>query len=103
MKHLGARVPGERVWVFRHYDEGEHNAVDIFESENNQGIVASTIGVMEYDQGGAAGSPLQTEILVDARGRPCDVANVAATAAFFVMKDGWRIRPGVTFTDVVTM
>jgi len=58
---------------------------------------------MEYDQGRQPGPPLRTEILLDARKRACDVANVAATIAFFIMKDGWEVAPGVTFARIVEM
>ncbi|HZN67397.1 MAG TPA: suppressor of fused domain protein [Tepidisphaeraceae bacterium] len=59
--------------------------------------------MMEYDQGRQPGPPLRTEILLDARKRACDVANVAATIAFFIMKDGWEVAPGVTFARIVEM
>lgn len=102
-KHLREKIPGDSIKVFRHYDEGERNAITIFTSENAEGIVAATVGVMEYDQARPGKPPLATEILLDARGRPCDVANVAGTIAFCIMKDGWKVAPDVTFPDVVAM
>ena len=103
VNHLRAKVPGDSIRVHRHYDEGERNAIAIFTSENAEGVVAATVGVMDYDQRRREGPPLATEILVDARGRPCDVALVAGTIALYIMKDGWKVAPGVTFADIVTM
>lgn len=102
-KFLRENIPGNSIKVSRHYDEGERNAIAIFTSESAEGIAAATVGLMDYDQGGGAGPPLATEILLDARGRPCDVANVVGTIAFCIMKDGWKVAPGVTFPDVVAM
>jgi antitoxin YqcF len=87
VKHLRGKVPGD-VRVFRHYDEGERNAIHIFTSENDEGVVAATVGLMDFDQSRGGGPPLATEILLDGRGRPPHIANIAATIAFFVMKDG---------------
>src|SRR5881227_460370 len=92
--YLRTKIPGDSVRVFRHYDEGEQNAIAIFTSENAAGIVAATIGVMDYDQRRGVGPPIPIEILLDARGRPCDVANVVATIGFFIIKDGWKAAPG---------
>ena len=102
-KYLRLKVPGDPVKVFSHYDEGEKNVIHIFTSENAEGIVAATVGVMDYDQARPGKPPLATEILLDARGRPCEVANVVATIAFCIMKDGWKVAPGITFPDVVAM
>jgi hypothetical protein len=102
-KYLRHKVPGDAVHVSRHYDEGERNAIAIFTSENAEGIVAATVGVMDYDQARPGKPPLATEILLDGRGRPKTIANIAATIAFYIIKDGWRVAPGVTFADMVSM
>ncbi len=102
-KYLRDVIPGDDVKIHRHYDEGERNSISIFTSENAEGIVAATVGVMDYDQGRGEGEMLSTEILLDARGRPCDVANVVGTIAFCIMKDGWKVAPGVAFPDIVAM
>lgn len=95
VKHLRARVPGDRLRVHAHHDEDERTSIDVFTSENADGVVAATVGLMDHTR------PIATEVLVDARGPRCDAANLAATIAFFVMKDGWRVAPGVTFADLV--
>lgn len=58
---------------------------------------------MEYSQSRAGLPPLMTEILVDGRGHLSYVPNVAATVGFYIIKDGWRVAPGVTFANVVEM
>ena len=103
VKYLREKIPGDTVRVHRHYDEGEQNAVAIFTSENEEGIVAATVGLMDYDQSHREGVTIPTEILVDARGRRDYVANVAATIAFFVMKDKWKVAPDVTFAEIIGM
>jgi hypothetical protein len=102
-KYLREKVPGDAIHVARHYDEGERNAIAIFTSENSEGIVAATVGVMDYDQARPGKPPLATEILLDARGSSKTIANIIATIGFYIMKDGWRVAPGVTFADVVSM
>jgi hypothetical protein len=103
VKHLRDKVPGDPVRVFRHYDEGERNAIHIFTSENEEGVVAATVGLMDFDQQRGSGPPIGTEILLNGRGRPPCIANIAATIAFFIMKDGWKVAPNVTFADLVSM
>jgi antitoxin YqcF len=102
-KYLREKVPGDVVHIARHYDEGERNVIAIFTSENAAGIVAATVGVMDYDQARQGKPPLATEILFDARGRPASIANIAATIGFYIIKDGWRVAPGVTFAEMVSM
>ena len=102
-KYLRSKVPGDAIHVRRHYDDAEQHAIAIFTSENAHGVVAATVGVMEVDQRRGEGPPLATEILLDARGRRPYAADVLATVAFFILKDGWRVRPGVTFADIIPM
>lgn len=103
VKHLSGKIPGDSTSVFRHYDETEKHCIDIFTSENAQGIVAATVGLMDCDQALPGRPPLATEILLDSRGRVGAISNIAATIAFYVIKNGWRVAPGVTFADMVSM
>lgn len=102
-KHLRAQIPGDTIKVTEHLDEGEKHQIDIFTSANDEGIVAATIGLMEYDQSAPGKPPLNTEILVDSQG-PCEfIAHVAATIAFFIIKDRLRVAPGFTFAKIISM
>lgn len=101
-RHFRSLVPGD-VAVARFRDEDETHAIDVVTSTQPDGLVAATIGLMEYDQAAAAGAPLRSELIMDSRGELPELQNVLATAAFFVMKDGWRMRPGVVFERVVKL
>jgi hypothetical protein len=66
------------------------------------GGLAATVGLMEYDQSVDSTVAIASEVLVDAKGGR-EVAHVAATIGFFVMKDGWKVRPGSTFANIIPM
>lgn len=44
---------------------------------------------------------MSTEVIVDARVKLPYISNVAATIAFYVMREGWKARPDNTFADVI--
>ena len=98
-KLLRTRIPGD-VSVTRFYDNFHENAIAIFESKQPEGIVAATIGLMDIDQRVGAG-PVHTEVLMDQLGQDPRIGNVLATLAFYIAKDGWRVRPGTVFENVV--
>jgi hypothetical protein len=102
-KYLRAKVPGDAVHVDRRFDADEKNAIAVFTSANADGTVAATFGVMDQNQARPGKTPLATEILLDRRGVAGKVANIAATIGFYIIKDGWRVAPGVTFADMVSM
>jgi len=95
-------VPGQAA-VNRYYDEDESHHLDIFTSANEEGIVAATIGLMDYDRSRRPGVPVYIEILLDKRGHAGPLANIASTMGFFIMKDGWKPAPGVVFETMVEM
>lgn len=101
-RHFRSLVPGD-VAVARFRDEDETHAIDIVTSTQPDGLVAATIGLMEHDQAAATGTPVRTELIMDSRGEVPELQNILATTAFFVMKDGWRIRPGIVFERMVEM
>lgn len=98
--HLKNMVPGD-LKVTSFSDDAEENTLDIFESKNSEGILASTIGVMEVGQG--EGSKLFTEIIMDARGENENISNVLSTIGFYIVKDRWDVMPGVVFESMVEM
>ena len=102
-KHLREKVPGDTIRAIRHHHDTEERSIDIFISENSEGSVAATIGIMDYDQSAGGGEPLATEVVVDARGPVPYVSNVAATIAFYIMREGWKVRPDNTFLDVIEL
>ena len=102
-KYLRDNVPGDVVRVHRYLDDGEQNSIAIFTSVNDEGIVAATVGVMDYSQSRPGLPPLYTEILVDGRTDVNCLPSVVSTIGFYIIKDGWKVAPGVTFADMVSM
>jgi antitoxin YqcF len=100
-----AAVFGGTPQIHRHYDVPEQHFIDILSCEDrpSEGLVSySTLGLH-----------LHPNVIddVDVRVELCgmapkdvpDFANVVATCAFNVIKDGWRCAPGIAHPDVVRM
>lgn len=100
--YLGKLIPGS-LQVTRYFDEDNAIFVDIFTSRSEKGVVASTIGVMDFDLSRNPKFSLFTEILMDARGTISIVENVLSTIAFYIMKNSWQPAPGVIFESMVSM
>jgi hypothetical protein len=58
---------------------------------------------MEFDQSRNADLNVYTELLLDHRGPNDLIGNVLSTIGFYVMKDGWKIAPGVVFEEMISM
>lgn len=93
-------VPGN-VEVTRHHDESDTNHLDILTGVNNEGVVAATIGIMDFDQSRNPDQPINAEILMDVRGESLFISNILATIGFYVIKNGWKIAPGVIFEEML--
>ena len=102
-QHLRDSTPDGQVALNLHTDEAEEQRIAIFSSRNVEGVVAATVGLMDYDVGDDPDEPLYIEIIVDARGDAAWVAEIVATLAFHVMKDGWKPAPGVIFERAIEM
>jgi hypothetical protein len=100
--HLRNLVGGE-VSVHVYYDEAEEHSIPIFTSTNDEGILCATIGLMEIDQSQNPDIEIHSEIILDKRGIDERVANVLSTLAFYIIKNGWRVAPGVVFKDLMKM
>ena len=99
-----AQALGGTPRVDRYYDPGEKNSVDILRCKERP-----SIGVNAYGTIGLSDSPLMFRgeeypsriELVGACASGFEAfANVLATAAFHVAKDGFFCAPGVVFPDV---
>lgn len=77
--------------------------VPIFLARNSSGDFAATLGLMELSQTAPPEKPIWTELLMVRRGADDRVCNLLATAALYVLKDGWRVAPGVVFESLVSM
>lgn len=89
--------------VTNYWDEIEENRAPIFTSRNDEGIVAATIGLMDFNQSLYTESEIFSEIIMDQRGHDECIGNILSTIAFYVMNDNWKVAPGVIFESMVEM
>jgi hypothetical protein len=89
--------------VESYYDEGNLHSIDIFTSRNDTGVVAATIGLMDINQSRRPGVDLCAELLVDVRGGNQYLCNILSSIGFFIIKDGWKVAPGVVFEKMISM
>jgi antitoxin YqcF len=101
-RYLRSTLPNHAIDVAAYYDDDRTHRVAILTARNAGGVVAATIGLMEYDQG-KAGAPIFSEVLADSRDGNEYIANVLSTVAFCVIKDGLRIYPGAVFEGAIAM
>lgn len=100
--HLRQLVGGE-IAVNVYYDELKEYSIPILTSENYEGIVAATIGLMDIDQSKKSKNNIFTEIIMDQRGHDERISNILATIAFYIIKDGWTVAPGTIFGSIAVM
>lgn len=88
--------------TYAHYDEGERHAVAVMEAVGtpNPGSTTYATASLHAFPNLLDGEDIRVELLMTASESP-DAANMVATAAFCVMKDGWLAAPGVVFPDIV--
>jgi len=85
-------------------DPRDESKIDVLQSVDrpSEGLTSySTIGLSDYSIPGEARPPIGSEIT--ACSNQADFGNVLATAAFYVINDGWIPEPGRIFTDVVAI
>lgn len=63
---------------------------------NEGGKICATIGLMDVQH-----EP-PTEILMDSTSKDLKLENIISMAAFFIIKEGWKIKPGVVFETLVS-
>ena len=94
---------GGNCAVTAYWDEPEENRALIFTSNNSEGIVAATVGLMDINQSRRPGLEVHSELIMDQRGPDERIGNILSTIAFYVLKDGWKVAPGVVFESMVEM
>lgn len=94
---------GGKCQVTAYGDDPKQHKVHIFTSRSEDGVVAATVGLMDIALRFSSGVELRSEIIMDQRGHDSRLANILATIAFYVMKDGWKIAPGIVFEEMVRM
>ena len=100
--HLRNLVGGE-CFIYNYYDDQKEYSIPIFSSTDSDGILVATVGLMEIDQSKNSRVQVPTEIIMDRKGKDERIANVLSTIAFYIMKDGWKVAPGVIFEDIMKM
>ncbi len=95
---------GGQPRVDRFYDEDESHAIDILSCVDQpfEGLISySTVGLHESPNV-LDGTDIRVELAGVAPVGEESFANLLATAAFNVMKDGWLAAPGVVYPELVT-
>lgn len=100
-KLLHQRNGGGVVATFGDPTQGA--AVPIYYARNAGGAFAATLGLMDTSQTPPTEKPIWSELMLVRRGADETVCNLLATAALYILKDGWRVAPGVIFESLVSM
>lgn len=100
---LKARFGPESA-TYAYYDDSERHVVAVVEAPGVPHPELTTFATASLH---AAPNVLEARdirvelLIVGSRDRP-ELANVVATAAFFVLKDGWLAAPGVVFPNAIS-
>jgi len=100
-KHVVALTPGKPK-VTKYWDDGEKYSIDVLAIATDSGKICATLGLSKVVQWTESNPPIRSEILADSKNSDIKIENVISTAAFYILKDNWRIKPGVVFEDIVS-
>jgi hypothetical protein len=101
--NLMRSLVGGNCSVKAYYDEPEEHRIHIFASTSEEGVIAATVGLMDIALRSRTGEEIHAEVIMDQRGHDPRLAQILSTIAFYVMKDGWKLAPGVVFEEMVRM
>lgn len=89
--------------TYAHYDADEQHAVAVVEAVGTPHPRLTTYATASLHAfpNPLEGQDIRVELLMTAANEWPDAANMVATAAFCVMKDGWLAAPGVVFPNIV--
>jgi hypothetical protein len=101
-RHAGVVIGGDSN-VHAFYDESEETVVAIVTCSGSPSPQLSTWSTasLHVVPNLLEGEDIRVELLLVAESKYEEAANVLATAAFTVMKDGWLAAPGVVFPGAV--
>ena len=94
--NIVSTLTGGSRYVANYYDEQEATSINVLTVLNGGGKICATIGLMDVQH-----EP-PTEILMDSTTENVKLENIISMAAFFIMKDGWKIKPGAIFEALVS-
>lgn len=102
-KRARAVIGGSSDHIHRFYDEGEKNSLFILTSEDAPDPGFSTFSTVNLHESvnQLDGKHVPVELALVGESSLDWLANVVATAGFFVKKDGWLAAPGVVFPDLI--
>jgi hypothetical protein len=102
---VAASVLGGRASVSSYYDEDETSEVDVLVAENapKEGLSSYSTVSLHATENLLDSRDVRVELLGVCSILRSDFANLIATAAFCIIKDGWLCAPGVVFPDLLRM
>ena len=92
-----------KIQISRYYNEPEEFHLNIFTRQNDEGTIAATIGLMEYDQSQKPETQIYSEVPMDVRGSSEVSGNIISNIDFCVLKDGWKVGTEEIFENMVSM
>jgi hypothetical protein len=101
-EHL-CRFGGTNATVLANTDPSGAYRVEIFRADSKDGVLLSTIGLMDIDQGSNPASPVFTEILMDSHTPNDKLGSVLGTIGLHVVKHQAKLAPGVVFERAIDL
>lgn len=99
-----AEAVGGEPKVNRRYDEDESHSVDVLRCADRPvpGLAVYSTLTLHDSPNHLDDQDIRVELIGVAPGDVEDYPNLLATAAFYVIKDGWLAAPGVVFPDLLS-
>jgi hypothetical protein len=98
-KKLWARLLASEIGgkpsVAAYLDDSESTSIDVLTINSGGGKVCATIGLMDSRH-----EP-SVEILMDSNSEDIKLENIISMVSFYIIKNGWRIKPGIIFENLV--
>ncbi len=100
-RHMAKNAGGEDVRVERFRDEATDDCIDLFISENDEGAVVATVGLMEYNQSPLAELDIRSEVILDIRGGHPAMTDVACAVAYGVIRGEFKVAHGIVLEGLM--
>lgn len=94
---------GSDAATYAYYDRSEAHVIAVVEAEGvpHPDLATFSTASLHAAPNLLDGRDVRVELLIVGRRGVAALANVVATAAFYVMKDGWLAAPGVVFPNAI--
>lgn len=95
---------GPECATYAYYDSSEAHVVAVVEANGvpHAELATFTTASLHATPNLLDGRDIRVELLIVGPRESSGLANVVATAAFCVLKDGWLAAPGVVFPDAIS-